>query len=478
MVSIIHKVVSAATTIALPAALLLGCGSDSKDPPLFEPKPDCMGVAVTPLSGDHAMVISFLEVGKAEDGFDLDGDGDPDNKLAAVGSLAKSAIDDSFDDFSIVIPFELFDFAEVAEDQCVKFGIYLGNYKMDVDADGADTADDKGDCNDHDAMINRSQPEVAGNFKDDNCNGLADETITTEETDAGTTMTVTPSTDTSDMDGDGVTLADGDCDDTNDTVHLGATEICGDGLDNDCDGRADWSEDTGTGPACSPYDETPDLISLDPLAFESDGSPKISFRDGTVTSTPAGLQLLAGPSIFAVNIPVTDDLSLELRISGATIEGEVVMTPAGPAIVGGRLGGVIDAATADKIRGLDVSEIGLLPEDSLLDAIFANILGPLLALPSLPDTSMWAGCRTPDIDVDRDGLEAFCDSDPLDERQTVDVCIDGDGTVVRDEVDGAGNVTKHCSEARDSDGNLMFVDGISVEINFDTMPTLLPTMLP
>jgi hypothetical protein len=132
----------------------------------------------------------------------------------------------------------------------------------------------------------------------------------------------------------------------------------------------------------------------------------------------------------------------------------------------GRLGGVIDANTADTIRGLDVPEISLTPENSLLDAVFANVLGPLLALPALPPSSPHAGCRTPDIDVDRDGLEAFCDKnldgDP--NTQVVDTCIDGDGTVVQD------TATAQCSEALDSSGKKRFVDGISVELNFETAP--------
>src|SRR5262249_36563275 len=153
------------------------------------------------------------------------------------------------------------------------------------------------------------------------------------------------------------------------------------------------------------------------------------------------------PSLFSVKVPVLDGVSLDLRITGATIEGEV--TQMGNVIVlkKARLGGVIDAVTADTIRGLNVPDIGLTEENSLLDATFANLLGPLLALPKAdPDIdAKYPGCRTPDIDVDRDGLESFCDSNPAADPKTVDTCIDGDGTEFTDVLDGAGKVVMNCT---------------------------------
>src|SRR5207302_8305107 len=108
------------------------------------------------------------------------------------------------------------------------FAVYLGKYVTDSDGDGKKAYIDKGDCNDHDATISPGAAEIAGNFKDDDCDGKVDE-------DANGNA----STDALDHDGDGQTIAQGDCDDTNAMIKKGMPEICGDGLDNDCDGVAD-----------------------------------------------------------------------------------------------------------------------------------------------------------------------------------------------------------------------------------------------
>jgi hypothetical protein len=275
--------------------------------------------------------------------------------------------------------------------------------------------------------------------------------------------------DNMDRDGDGVPVRDGDCDDTSAMAKPGLAEICGDGLDNDCDGVADRSQDAqGMATACSPFEPGAADIPLNPLSFVG-GAPVISFVDGVISERDGVLKLDAGPSVFGVSIPVTGDITLDLKITGATIVADVVQ--AGTAIVleNARLGGVLEAKTIDTIRGLSVDQIGLLPENSLLDATFANLLGPLLALPKAPAgiQSKYAGCRTPDIDVDQDKLESFCDSNPDDDVKVVDVCIDGDGTEVRDVLDDAGNVVMHCSEAEKA-GKPRFVDGISVALKFAT----------
>lgn len=72
--------------------------------------------------------------------------------------------------------------------------------------------------------------EVCGNGKDDNCNGIVDENCNNPQ---GTCE---------DKDGDGYGVGDAckgiqDCDDNNKAVRPGGSEICGNGIDEDCDGR-------------------------------------------------------------------------------------------------------------------------------------------------------------------------------------------------------------------------------------------------
>jgi len=463
--------------LGLAAVLFMACGEDAPGP-LFEPKPECEGASITPFSGDPQNVISFIEIGDLADGFDLDGDGEPDNKLAAVGSLARAPIQEALDDYSLMIPLEFYDLPAAAEDSCVKFSLYLGLYKTDGDTDGRDTSVEDGDCDDHRNEARPGNPELADNFMDDDCDGLADE------------VDATPSDDAADRDGDGVTIAAGDCNDNEETVEPGLDEVCGDGLDNDCDGVADRGPDGEH--SCNPYDAFPDTIDIDPLSLDSSGDPLIAFNSGDITTVDGRLQLNAGPSVFEVNVPVIEGLNLSLRITGAQIEADVVDAgTAGIHLENGRLAGVLDAQNTDLIRGLSVDEISLTPDASLLDAVFANVLGQLLALPN--SKVHHPECKTPDIDVDRDGLEAFCDTDPDDDIKAVDLCVDGDGTEVFDVVrtDGSGNVCDpedpkslcpqgescrdeecvaidHCTQTLLANGRPMFPDGISVELNFAT----------
>jgi hypothetical protein len=164
-----HRVLFAFVVLAV-----IGCGGSGKEP-LFTDNPECEGEAVTPYAGAHAVVISELAIGETQDGFDLDHDGNPDNKMSAVGTIAGPAIEDALNQFDIVIPMEFFDLATVGVDECVKFAVYLGDYRLDLDEDGEETAESGGDCNDGVAAISPAAAEIADNGIDDNCNGLADE---------------------------------------------------------------------------------------------------------------------------------------------------------------------------------------------------------------------------------------------------------------------------------------------------------------
>ena len=68
----------------------------------------------------------------------------------------------------------------------------------------------------------------------------SDDTGQTPSDDTGT------KNDATDLDGDGYSEANGDCDDTDDTVYPGAPEPC-DGVDNDCDGLIDFQDPDVTG---------------------------------------------------------------------------------------------------------------------------------------------------------------------------------------------------------------------------------------
>ena len=116
---------------------------------------------------------------------------------------------------------------------------------VECDAPQGFVADDS-DCDDTDANVNPGAPEV--------CNGLDDDCDTRVDDDDDSLDPTTRLSAFDDADGDGFgnpateafacalgagQVLDGtDCDDTLDTVHPGATEVCN-GVDDDCDGEID-----------------------------------------------------------------------------------------------------------------------------------------------------------------------------------------------------------------------------------------------
>jgi hypothetical protein len=92
----------------------------------------------------------------------------------------------------------------------------------DCDGDGATK---QIDCDDTNANIYPGATEKC-NKLDDNCDGVVDEGCSTGKKPV-------------DSDGDGYTSGPKDCDDSNANIHPGAIEVCGDNVDNNCDGVVD-----------------------------------------------------------------------------------------------------------------------------------------------------------------------------------------------------------------------------------------------
>ncbi len=119
----------------------------------------------------------------------------------------------------------------------------------DQDRDGWGSRDTGGlDCDDTDPAVYPGASEVA-NGRDDDCDGQVDEDL-----DSGTPVPVTPTpldVNQEDLDGDGYTSSQGDCDDRYADVYPGAVDVCGDGVDQDCSGQADEGCDAGGCGGCS-----------------------------------------------------------------------------------------------------------------------------------------------------------------------------------------------------------------------------------
>ena len=91
-----------------------------------------------------------------------------------------------------------------------------------VDNDGDGYTVEGGDCNDLDSNIYPGASEICGDGIDQDCNG--------------SDLECAPDPNDTDDDGDGFTENEGDCNDNDSTIYPGAIEICGDGIDQDCNG--------------------------------------------------------------------------------------------------------------------------------------------------------------------------------------------------------------------------------------------------
>ncbi|MBI2339566.1 MAG: FG-GAP repeat protein, partial [Deltaproteobacteria bacterium] len=116
-----------------------------------------------------------------------------------------------------------------------------------ADNDGDGYATDSGDCDDSDATINPSATEVCDEV-DNDCDGYTDDEDSSLDTSTGSTWYAdtdgdgygsTSSPQTACSQPSGYVLDNTDCDDAEALANPGETEVCNDGLDNDCDGTID-----------------------------------------------------------------------------------------------------------------------------------------------------------------------------------------------------------------------------------------------
>ena len=192
------------------------------------------------------------------------------------------------------------------------------------DNDGDGTAEYLGDCNDDDPTVwwNRNSQTGAAEVTDgvdNDCDGV---------TDAGI--------DTSDTDGDGVTIEDGDCDDNDPAVLPGATEIVGNLKDDDCALFDDGIDNNGDGIPDNRPSRWADFDGEMPV-------PVVTLEGNTFTGVGTGIDI-DGAQVVLSDGANSDNPN---TIDGATLSGVVVddwmWSTTTPELVAGSL--TVDAGT-------------------------------------------------------------------------------------------------------------------------------------
>jgi hypothetical protein len=276
----------------------------------------------------------------------------------------------------------------------------------DLDRDGWTEAD--GDCDDYDPDIHPEASEIAYNRVDDDCD---------------------PDTPDDDLDRDGFGWRD-DCDDQNAAVHPGAEEICN-GLDDDCDGVVDgaaaldattWYLDQD-GDGHGDPDSAVDGCSPGPEWTELDGD----CDDGDARVNPSATEICGdgldndcdgtwGDCGLWGDIPMTNAQGWITSTEIAKIEGR-------PTVLGGTdwtLDGVPDILLSAELEGENPTLFlfaGPLTGEREVDTADGSILAtePGTGIP-LPEGSYLAAFDTagdPNQDGIADLIVSFRDDDPF-----------------------------------------------------------------
>ena len=174
------------------------------------------------------------------------------------------------------------------------------DYFADVDGDGYGTgtatssctnpgagfATASGDCNDASASVNPGAAEICNGI-DDNCTGGIDNGLTFNNyfTDAdgdnygtGTAQSLCANP------GAGYATAAGDCDDTNSAIKPGATDVCGNGIDEDCSGSDLSCSSSG-------FDASVPVLNIGTFNTGSQSNVSVNLANGTNTVENPGIGL-------------------------------------------------------------------------------------------------------------------------------------------------------------------------------------------
>ena len=140
------------------------------------------------------------------------------------------------------------------------------------DSGEATPSDLIGDCDDSNAAVYPGAPEIVGNGIDENCD-TQELCYVDADNDGYRTNSTVPSIDLDCFDSGEATPSDpdGDCNDSDASINPGVTEICGDGIDNDCDGNSLGPDNDGDG-HCDEVDNCPSVYNPVQSDTDSDGT--------------------------------------------------------------------------------------------------------------------------------------------------------------------------------------------------------------